>query len=116
VGERPDVYEEERVRAAKEHRCLICGRPIVKGTLHVSVKGLWDGQWSRFRAHNACYEFHAELEELLPKWWDGGCLSFGDEIEAVQEIGNPALIRRWAEVSGADPAPLLREWAGEGEA
>ncbi|HSF40360.1 MAG TPA: hypothetical protein VLT87_11250 [Thermoanaerobaculia bacterium] len=99
--------------ARKEHDCPVCRRPILAGTLYEEITGKSDGAMYRDRLHVECLAIFEMAYAICPTQ---DPISFGDTGEIVRDYGDSDLIRRWAEASGADPAPLLREWAGEGEA
>lgn len=40
--------------ARKDHVCIMCFGPIPKGEVHVHYKGMWDGEWQDWRAHDEC--------------------------------------------------------------
>lgn len=48
---RPDVFEEDMIKARKSHTCCECGSEIRPGETYQRVKGLWDGSWSN---HKTC--------------------------------------------------------------
>ena len=54
-GEPPAVFEEWRPRARKPHKCCECRGVIRRGNRYRKAKGLWDGEWSEYKTHEACY-------------------------------------------------------------
>ena len=52
-----EVWRETPRRARKRHRCSVCQDPIAVGVDHVEVTSLYDGRWTRARAHQACLAF-----------------------------------------------------------
>ena len=107
----PDFSNTTKRVARKHHACTVCCRLIPPGTEYVETSGKWDGRMEVYRFHVPCSDLYNYLV-CSERFWD---LPFEGVKDACLESGEPDLIRRWAEVSGADPAPLLREWAGEGE-
>lgn len=62
------VYNEDRVRARKPHKCCECRLPIVVGEEYMRCSGLWDG-WETFRQHLHCYHFARRVNsgyEMMP--------------------------------------------------
>lgn len=51
---RPDVFEENRRRARKLHRCSECDADILPGAMYWSIRGLWDGRWGNFKQCSHC--------------------------------------------------------------
>lgn len=49
------VHTESR-RAAREHECCVCDRPIATGTHHTVQTSMCDGSWLRQRFHYDCFE------------------------------------------------------------
>ena len=40
----------------KDHKCALCWGPIPKGERHVHCKGMWEGDFQDWRAHQECYD------------------------------------------------------------
>ena len=55
-GDRPEVFESRRIKAAKSHRCCECGGDIAKGDIHEFDKGMWGGHWDAIRTCLLCVE------------------------------------------------------------
>ena len=55
-GDGPSVFDQSTPRAAKEHSCSECGKPIERGQRYELAKGLWDGSWSTYRTCLLCAE------------------------------------------------------------
>ena len=62
IDGRAAVWTETPRRARKRHRCSVCRDPIAVGVHHVEVTSLYDGRWSRDRAHRACVSFTREWQ------------------------------------------------------
>lgn len=45
-------------RAAKDHRCAVCGTTIPKGVVHHYQTSAYDGTVGSWRAHSDCAEMH----------------------------------------------------------
>jgi hypothetical protein len=82
-GDMPDVFNNDRVKANKEHICFECKRPIIKGNYYWRAKGHWpDSGWQTFKVCEDCDEMRHELSDA-----DFGYASFGDLQEWAQEVG-----------------------------
>lgn len=73
IGDGPSVYREEERTAAKEHACVECNAPILKGERHLYYRGLWDGSWSDGRQHLLCRDACVWIRDVL----EGECVAFG---------------------------------------
>jgi hypothetical protein len=49
--------------ARKEHRCYLCGRPIVEGQVHIKRVGLYEGDFSSTRMHMRCENATRDWDE-----------------------------------------------------
>ena len=65
------LSSKEGVKAAKQHRCCLCGERIVVGQLHDTRTGVaeGDGFWT-MRMHPEChrYEQSPEMHRKLSDW------------------------------------------------
>lgn len=61
-GDAASVYSRSEVRAAKEHACSECWKPIKRGDRYDLVKGCWDGSWSTFRTCFLCVEIREHFD------------------------------------------------------
>ena len=53
--ELPRVYNEQTVRARKQHCCCECDKPIMPGTTYVYAKGMWTGGgWVTYKTCLRC--------------------------------------------------------------
>lgn len=48
------------IKAKKEHSCIWCHTPILKGETHYQFKGVWEGDWQNWRMHSECSDAHSE--------------------------------------------------------
>ena len=86
--EGPEFYNEERVKARKQHRCDECQRAIPIGAVYVRCSGKWDGYVATYRQHVECRDFCASvnLEHI------GECLiPFGGMNDAINDLGDYGL-------------------------
>lgn len=51
------------IKAKKEHPCIWCHTPILKGETHYQFKGLWESEWQNWRMHSECSDAHDEETE-----------------------------------------------------
>ena len=63
--------------ARKQHRCMLCERPIAVGAQHVIRCGISHGEFSSFRMHAACEEATRDWDEM-----DWECAEFGSTFLA----------------------------------
>jgi len=56
------VLRDERIKAAKVHRCIWCGEEILKGEQHRIQAGKVYGEFQANRYHEDCYE--AAIEDF----------------------------------------------------
>lgn len=52
--EEPSCHTTTMRKAAKEHLCCECRKPIAKGDIYEEVTGVWDGRPDRFRTCGSC--------------------------------------------------------------
>ncbi|MEO5368506.1 MAG: hypothetical protein H7833_00360 [Magnetococcus sp. DMHC-1] len=82
--EMPTLYNCERVKARKQHKCCECGKIIDIGSFYHVESGLWDGEFERYRTCGFCFEvrnFVASIDVV-------GCFcygSLGDEINTFKD-------------------------------
>lgn len=62
------LYHEVMRRAAKDHRCGECRRPIHRGETHQYVTGLYDGHWSTYRTCAHCVQVQRWLLVACEGW------------------------------------------------
>lgn len=80
--EMPEFYDEREVRAAIEHKCCECRRPIVVGEIHRKCTGKWDGEIQSYRQHIACWKFARKVNHDIL----GECgVPFGGVEEALRD-------------------------------
>ncbi len=80
-GDMPDVFENKRVKANKEHICIECQNKIKKGEHYFKAKGHWPcSGWGEYKVCEACDGLRHELHDT-----DYGYAAFGDLSEWAQE-------------------------------
>ena len=113
-AETPQIFEQYRRVARKHHQCNECQRPIAPGEPYHLSKGLWDSEWSQFRACAHC--------QVAVAWLQAECggYIFGqveeDCAEHLQElvasVGLVRLVvgmrRQWARFHGDGLLPVPR--------
>jgi len=62
--EGPDVYSIEYPIARSTHTCCECGLKINPGEKYEKFKGLWDGEWDRFKTCMKCSELRDRVNWL----------------------------------------------------
>lgn len=72
-------FEDKRPKAAKDHRCCLCERPIPKGEPHVLRVGADDDGIIRSRMHIAC-----ELQTKRWQDWEWECHDSAEFREAME--------------------------------
>jgi hypothetical protein len=80
-GDGPSVQTTKVRKAAKEHRCYECAKPIAKGDLYQVTSGVWDGRGDSFKWCDTC----ATIANLAEGMHPGFCYEFGNMLEAVEE-------------------------------
>jgi hypothetical protein len=75
-----EFYNEEIVRARREHKCCECRRPIRKGEVYQRANGKWDGDFASFATCNACLVIWRSVRQL------GACHIFGGLSEEISMI------------------------------
>lgn len=70
-GERYDVYCEATRKAAKQHKCDECYRPILKGEIYRQTRGLYDGHWSVNKVCSHC--------SVATEWLGTNCGGYMDQ-------------------------------------
>lgn len=51
-----DFWSIKQIRTRKEHRCYICKKKILRGSLCMYESGKFEGEFSSFHLCNKCYE------------------------------------------------------------
>lgn len=101
MGDGPSVYREAEVVARKEHPCVECNAPILKGEKHLRYSGCWDGSWGGGRQHLLCRDACVWIRDVLNE----ECIPFGALFEWWEEHRYPgALEEAW----GAKPEEMPR--------
>lgn len=90
-----DVFHSTERRAAKDHRCVECGRSIARGERYTYASGLFDGHWSTYRTCAQC--------EAAKGWLVAVCSGYFFEM-TVEDLRNHVDGDEWYERS----APLVR--------
>lgn len=80
----PNWYDETFPRARKQHSCVECEAPILKGEVHLSYKGHWAGGigFDSGRQHMLCREASMFVRDNFNM---GECIGFGDLLETHRE-------------------------------
>ena len=71
----PAVFTSKLVKARESHRCSECGSEIKAGEQYETVRGLWDGQWERFKTCSDCLAIRDSLSMMPCFCWSHGGLS-----------------------------------------
>ena len=79
-----DFGELTHPMARKQHRCEMCFGPIPKGEKHAQYKGMYDGDWQNWRAHEECYEGYSDEAEYEFSPGDGEMPERVKELVAAQ--------------------------------
>lgn len=79
----PEFYSESRPKARKQYHCVECSAPILKGEVHLSYRGKWDGDFSTGRQHLLCMALCIFIKK---KYNHGECIYFGGLKEAWFEM------------------------------
>jgi len=90
----PTLYEEVLRKSRKEHRCCECFNPIKKGVKYYDIKGLWDGEFSGYKAHENCHEL---LKMLSVDSFTGEPLPFHELFDAILNILPDSMISEFRE-------------------
>ncbi len=76
----------EQRKARKDHKCDVCGKPILKGREYVFVSQKYDGEINTFHQHIHC---DALLEAYLASdWYDGDEYSLDEVWEWLSDLCN----------------------------
>ena len=81
----PKVYDESEVVARKEHRCVECSAPILRGEKHLVYRGMWEDYWGGGRQHLLCRDVCVWIRDVIQ---DGECIAFGELQEWMSEFSN----------------------------
>jgi hypothetical protein len=84
------IYNEQLVRARKEHKCSCCRQIIIPRTRYRQVNSLYDGKWNNWKLCDTCIRVELaivahELEEGC--WWSEAWPSF-DDLRNMVLFGN----------------------------
>ena len=94
--ETADVWHESTPVARKTHRCDECGRTIPAGARYVNIGSLYEGRWTRYRAHPECVALtkHIAFAVCDQEHWYPGNQRLQERVaEHAREA--PELIRGW---------------------
>ena len=69
-----DFYEWTEPVARKQHKCVECSAPILRGEKHFVGSGKWDGSFSVHRQHMLCMEACILIRDRMN---GGECIPFG---------------------------------------
>lgn len=113
----PDFYTWTEPVARKQHRCVECRAPILKGEKHFRYAGKWEGDLSTGRQHLECMEACM----LLRDKFGGGdsCVAFGDlkpdfrEVDEYFERENDGKKPAWIRLRHLMAVILWRERAAK---
>ena len=96
--DQPDWSRIERRKAAKDHKCGECGRPIQKGERYEFSTGQYDGFISRHRTCSRCLEVRRYVQEHVPCfcWLYSDMLNIARETVAEYAHELPGLYFGWA--------------------
>lgn len=84
--EYPSLYKAKMVRAAKEHRCHECRRPILAGEQYESVFAIWGGDAGAFKTCGHCVSLREWTKAHVPcTCWAHGNL-INDLSSAIEEF------------------------------
>jgi hypothetical protein len=65
-GDACDIWEEKRLEGRKDYVCAECHKDIRKGTEHVLIKHLYDGNWGQDRMCILCRDaWDVHIEHML---------------------------------------------------
>ncbi len=79
----PEFYTHSEPIARKQHVCVECCAPILKGEKHFAYRGKWDGQLETGRQHVACMEACMYIRDHMN---DGECIGFGSLFNELGEM------------------------------
>lgn len=68
----PEFITTRVVRARKAHVCIECDETIQPGEPYEVVRGVWEGEWSRFKTCLVCVRIR---EDFFPRGFLYGGLS-----------------------------------------
>lgn len=89
--DRPEVWEEAKRKARKQHTCCECDHPINPGAEHLWMKGLWKWGWCTYKmcleceavAKAADVERCHEIGGLYECLIEGGTFYHSEEVDDV---------------------------------
>lgn len=83
-------YERRWYTARLVHHCDECRKPIMRGERYVTTSGVWDGDFTTYRAHELC----DMLAEQVSR--DDGCRVLGELLDYVGGGALASHYMRWA--------------------
>ena len=76
--EMPEFYSDSEPVARKEHHCIECAAPILKGEKHYSYNGKWAGEFGSGRQHLLCRDICVYIRDHFN---GRECFAFGELME-----------------------------------
>lgn len=72
----PKFFSGKWHKARKEHKCIECHQPILKGEKYGAFSGMWDRDVQTFKQHLECEDACVFIRDM-----QGECLCFGELLE-----------------------------------
>ena len=93
----PEMYNELRVKARKEHKCCETCLVIKPGQYYWRIVGVWEGTFSTYAQSEAAYHFARYLNRDLDS--NDHCVPFGHVDQEMENLGKEeTLYQEWQRV------------------
>ena len=84
--EMPDVYDEARKKARKNHKCCECKKEIKKGDSYIYIHGLWNDKWDSYHMCEECEEVKDYIyKKYYSDYGSDGMPAIGEVHEWIKE-------------------------------
>ena len=104
------VLSESSPIARKQHRCDLCGLPIVVGEKYNRRTGVWDGSMATMKVHVACDEVASRIYTHQDDWESIDPCDFRELLKKGEDMSIEA---NALPTGGMHPRPAL--WPASAE-
>ena len=109
-----EVYEIEKRKARKDHRCAECHGTIKAGEIYHYHHGVFDGAGFSDKLCEECQQLHKDVDKDNKDIYEQTCV--GELFDAIFESDDASLIRRFIETKikrGCPVQPWMTERLAE---
>lgn len=104
----PDLYEEKKVVARKDHVCCECRKTIKRGQPYERIKGLWEGKFETYKTCIDCLSVRKAFFEsyIFGELYD----SLYEEIADADGELSQTCISKLTPVARGKVCDMINDW------